>query len=226
MIKVETDFPIADCNDSLFPHGAKNDNNTSVELIQEIRGYFKSVPSILDLGCAGGQFIVDCLNTDLCYWAVGLDGSDYNIKIKHPNWKLYGGENLFTCDISRPFNIVNDYDTDCNSSSENPLKFDLISAWEVIEHIKFNSLKIFFDNIYKHLKLGGIFIGSISTVPDVVNGISYHHTVFSEDYWKTVLLKSRPDGLLNHGLELIDYPFKAKVRDIATSFCIGLRKYE
>ena len=31
------------------------------------------------------------------------------------------------------------------------IKFDLITSWEVIEHIKLNDLGLFFDNIKNHM---------------------------------------------------------------------------
>jgi len=48
------------------------------------------------------------------------------------------GKNLFTCDITKPFEVV---------QGSQPVRFDLITAWEVLEHIGPDALDQVFRNI-------------------------------------------------------------------------------
>ena len=63
------------------------------------------------------------------------------------------------------------------------LKFDVITAWEVIEHIKPNDQKSFFNHINDNLNQGGFFCGSISTREEIIEGHSLHQTVWDESIW-------------------------------------------
>jgi hypothetical protein len=109
MINVKTDKPIAiDSLDHKHPYGVINDNNSSSQYILEVKNYFKNNKiSVLDLGCAGGQIIVDHHNLDDL--SVGLEGSSnvLNGAGKH-NWEQYHNKNLFLCDITEPFTCLHD----------------------------------------------------------------------------------------------------------------------
>ena len=62
--RLETKKTIAiDSPDHLCPVGCVNDNFSSPGLIDEVLQYFgdKKITA-LDLGCAGGQFVVDFIN--------------------------------------------------------------------------------------------------------------------------------------------------------------------
>ena len=100
------------------------------------------------------------------------------------------------------------------------IKFDIISAWEVIEHIAENDLISFFTHISNNLNSGGIFCGSISQKEEVLEGYKLHQTVWDELTWYSNL-PSILDGL---NLKLYNYPFKNKVREDYGSFHIILLK--
>lgn len=224
MITIQTDYPIAMCNDHFHPNGTKNDNYSSWDFINEVNSVLGKKISVLDLGCAGGQLVVDFnFNGD---YAIGLEGSDFNIKRCHPNWVKHHGVTLFTCDVSKPFSVLNSYIVDCGSggwgccSDEEFQQFDLITAWELIEHLTIEELSQFIDNVEKHLYKDGLFVGTISTVPDSIGDIQYHHSVYPERLWKEQIF---PDLLTHTNLKLVDYPFKNKVRDVPNSFAIGLK---
>ena len=62
--KIKTEFPGAfNSPDHLMPVGSIRDNYTNISLINEVLKYFNnSNIKVLDLGCAGGQFISDFIN--------------------------------------------------------------------------------------------------------------------------------------------------------------------
>jgi len=130
VIRVITNHPVAeDSRDHTHPWGTMRDNSTSVDLLYEMRRRFGWY-SLLDLGCAGGQFVIDSMR--LANLAVGLEGSDYSARTGRANWPEYHNKNLFTCDISRPFTVVQDGPPWLAARAE-PLLFDVITAWEVME---------------------------------------------------------------------------------------------
>ena len=190
---VVTDKPIAyDSLDHIVPEGTSRDNHTSSGYIEEVLKYFENRKiKYMDLGCSGGQLVVDFLN--LGHEAVGLEGSDYSVKHKRANWPNYHNKNLFTCDIAHPFKVVDE--------NGDQVKFDCISAWEVLEHIPIAGLKVLMQNIHNHLKPGGIFVGSVSLDPNP----QWHISVFPKDFWET--------NIFSPLFTTHPYPFKNLVRE-------------
>lgn len=204
MIKIKTDFPVAfDSYDHIRPHGTANDNYTNLQYIEEIENYFKGRQiAYLDLGCAGGQLAIDFLNRG--HLSVGLEGSDYSLQRKRANWAVHTNTALFTCDISRPFEVLDDNDE--------RILFDCISANEVLEHIPNERLNALMQNIYNHLADGGIFVGSVATTVE-----PWHVSVFSKEYWYNEIFEPL--------FFVEEYPFKNKVRSSeSTSFYVMLKK--
>ena len=206
--EVITDKPVAyDSLDHIVPEGTSRDNSTSEGYIREVLDYFDNKEiNYLDLGCSGGQLIVDFL--DKGHNALGLEGSDYSVKHQRANWPKYHNKNLFTCDIAHPFRIVD--------GTGEQVKFDCISAWEVLEHIPFKTLPELMKNIHSHLKPGGIFVGSVSTDPNP----QWHVSIFSKKFWTEKVF---------HPLFITEeYPFKNLVREDVRhcSFFVLLRKNE
>jgi len=161
MITLEATKQVAeDSPDHLCPIGTINDNFSSLGLIGEISDYFggKQI-SVLDLGCAGGQFVVDFLKQgDI---AVGLEGSNNVLGgAGKSNWKKYHNKNLFLCDITEDYQLYQD---------GSPMEFDVIHSEEVFEHIAPEDIDSLLKNVYKHLKVGGVGVFGISLIPDVRN---------------------------------------------------------
>ena len=179
-MKVITDFPLAfDSPDHLFPWGTARDNTTDLGFIVEIEHYFKNKKiNMLDIGCSGGQLVVDFNRRG--HKAIGIEGSDYSIKHNRANWPAYHNKLLFTCDASRPYKITED------DGSE--IKFDLITAWETIEHIHPDTLDTFFQNIVNHMHQDSIFCGSIALNEDVIQGYVLHQSVFPAEKWMNEIL--------------------------------------
>jgi hypothetical protein len=63
------------------------------------------------------------------------------------------------------------------------LKFNLITAWEVMEHIKLDDLDAVFGNIRRHLAEGGYFIASTSSATSIVDGVELHQTRMTNSEW-------------------------------------------
>ena len=179
MITLVTNHPVAyESPDHLYPWGTKQDNSTNPNFVEEINNYFnKDAFNFLDLGCSGGQLVIDMKNLHPNNVAVGLEGSDYSVKHKRANWSEYHNQNLFTCDITEPFHIKNNGDN---------IKFDLITAWEVLEHIAPEQLDGLFQNIYNNLSENGIFAGSIHMGSDKPDGVELHLTRERPPFWEKV----------------------------------------
>jgi SAM-dependent methyltransferase len=194
MLNVITNKPIAfDSPDHLDPVGSIRDNNSNIHFILEIKKYFNNKKiNILDLGCSGGQIVIDhILHGDL---GIGLEGSSsvFNGAGKH-NWEHYYNKNLFLCDINEPFEL---------NENGDKLNFDCIQMWEVLEHIPSIKFEQLFKNIKKHMKPDGIFIGSVAIVPDPPR----HVSLFSKERWAEIFKE--------HGFQLENYYFNYLPRAI------------
>ena len=174
-IKLVCDSKIAfDSPDYLHPHGTKHDNSKNPRFNKKLyKLYSKVIPplKILDLGSAGGGFVKSCID-DGCF-AIGLEGSDYSKRLKRAEWRTIP-KYLFTCDISKNFSIF---------SKKEILKFEVITAWEVLEHISEDRIDILIKNIKKHLSDQGLFIASVSNNSDSPNGVEMHQTQRPKDWW-------------------------------------------
>jgi len=174
LYSVQTEFPIAiDSNDHIVPWGTQNDNTRSALFVRACERLFPEKPvRFLDLGCSGGGIVFDFLMRG--HKAFGLEGSDFSLRSGRANWSVIP-RSLATCDISRPFKII------ANDLSE--AVFDVITLWEVFEHIPEERLDTLMSNIKSHLAEGGYVFASIALEDDVVDGVSYHPTVKPESWW-------------------------------------------
>jgi SAM-dependent methyltransferase len=203
---VVTKHPIAeDSPDHIKPRGARVGNtkntlfNRTFYNVAELLGFQKPY-AILDLGCAGGgmvrTFIQDGHN------AIGLEGSDYCKKRKKYEWGVIP-ENLFTCDIAKPFDIflvaikptlpidkefAKVWLKEFERSGGMTAKFDLITMWEVLEHLKKEDLVPTLQNVKQHLAQGGLFICSVAHIPDVNDGVVLHQTVEPIEWWDDLFM--------------------------------------
>lgn len=178
MIRLQTSAPVAlESPDHLVPWGTKRDNSRNHRFNEKLYALFPGVPQlrVLDLGCAGGGFVRDCLN-DGCL-AVGLEGSDYSRRFQRGEWTTIN-EFLFTCDITSDFRLFMD-----GSDPRECLQFHVVTSWEVMEHIPESALQSVIDNVKRHLLPGGLWIASICPSEDVVGGVRLHQTVQPKEWW-------------------------------------------
>ncbi|MDP1835057.1 MAG: methyltransferase domain-containing protein [Chlamydiales bacterium] len=194
-VVLETEHPVAIHSlDHIHPRGTKNDNTRSRRFLRRCELHFDRPLRFLDLGCSGGGLVLDFILAG--HQAVGLEGSDYSLINQRAEWPLLKN-NLFTCDVTHPFQLK-------DKVSQQSLKFDVISCWEVLEHIPKNQLPQLFKNIREHLTDDGIFCASVATHHDTdeATGINWHETIENKAWWHEFAKKN--------GFELADDVFVNK----------------
>ena len=175
-ITLETEYPVAyNSNDHIVPHGTVRDDTRYPRFIHACELYFKERGklSFVDLGCSSGGIVLDALLRG--HEAVGLEGSDESFKQQRAHWRVIPN-NLFTCDVTKPFILKKD---------GKRKEFDVISAWEMLEHIREEDLNELLNNISEHLNAGGIFVGSIANWDDIdeETGVNWHVNLHPYEWW-------------------------------------------
>jgi hypothetical protein len=187
-IVLKTEFPLAyDSQDHLNPDSTAEGVARPTLFVQDCMRVLGNQLKTLDLGTgAAGIPFEFAMNGNV---ALGVDGSDFCKKNRIGFWPLLP-DNLFTCDITKPF-VFSD------SADHHQIKFDVITMWEVLEHLQQVDLDGLFKNIASHLGSKGYFIGSVSLIEySDNNGHPYHVTLQPREWWKTKMAAS--------GLEMLD----------------------
>jgi SAM-dependent methyltransferase len=198
----ETKHPVAfESPDHIAPKGTAVNNSTNRKFILYMDSKLRreigdqTAFRMMDLGCAGGQTVADFMT--LRWQGVGLEGSDFSLKHRRANWAHLANRNLFTCDITKPFQIKLD---------GQPATFHLITAWEVMEHIATPDLVQVFTNIRNHLEPGGYFIASTTETSDIHEGLELHQTRWSNGEWRRFVSKNFPElEYVDVGLKIYQY---------------------
>lgn len=211
-ITLETEHPVAyKSPDHLVPWGTKYDNSTHGKFLLHMeerigRSQPGTVRRSMDLGCSGGGLVYDLLR--MGWVAVGLEGSDFSLKHKRAHWAELAGRNLFTCDIGKPFRVLDQGQAHV---------CDMITMWEVLEHIRTEELPVLFRNIVSHLKPGGYFIASTTSEPDIHEGIDLHQTKLTNAEWRAWVSKNCPDlEWVDLGLEYYQFVRYNQERSVLT----------
>lgn len=153
--------------------GTKNDNSSNLQFIYDLENAFGSPLSVLDLGSVGGLFVHDLIRRG--HNAIGLERSDYNVITHRAEWPALYQKNLFTCDVGREFRVYTE-----EKGMKKQFLCDVITAWEVIEHIPLERMGQFFENGRQHLRLGGYLFGSVNVTSCTENNITYHQSTHSK----------------------------------------------
>lgn len=199
MITLETKFPLAvDSDDHIYPEGAFIDNNVNLRFIEGVERYYDGRKiDFMDLGCAGGGLV--CEMHKRGHNSVGLEGSDTCLNPSRElvdkvqalpagfgNWQTYGNNRLFTCDVTKRYQVYED---------GQPLQFDLITCWDVMEHFYPDQIETFLRMVYNHMKPNGIFLASIALFdsgrhphlvaadPNTPENLNYHKSVYGPEWW-------------------------------------------
>ncbi|MDL2266662.1 glycosyltransferase [Desulfovibrio sp. OttesenSCG-928-G15] len=173
-----TDYPVAyDSPDHIHPIGTLNDHTRHPRFVRACEQLFpdKKMLSFLDLGCSAGGMVWDAILRG--HIGVGLEGSDISLLQQRAEWRLLK-ESLFTCDIGKPFLLTRD--------GSSAYQFDVISAWEVLEHLTRESLHILFTNLSTHMHADSIFACSISQIDGgfTDDGKPLHQTIEPLSWWQ------------------------------------------
>jgi SAM-dependent methyltransferase len=194
----ETEYPVAfESPDHIAPKGTAVNNSTNKKFVLYFDAKLRrewggnATLRMMDLGCAGGQTVADFMT--LCWQGVGLEGSDFSLKYRRANWAQLANTHLFTCDITKPYQVKLD---------GQPAQFHLITAWEVMEHIATPDLAAVFDNIVRHMHAGGYFIASTTETSDIHMGLELHQTRWTNAEWRKWVGQRYPD------LEYVDVGLK------------------
>lgn len=200
MAHLETEHPVAlDSDDHRIPWGTAQDNLRLPRFVLACERHFdgRKPLTALDLGCAGGGLVLEFLLRG--HRAYGIEGSNFSQSALRAEWRILP-HNLFTGDITKSF-ALRDLQT------EGAVACDVISAWEVIEHIAEGDLDHLFANIHRHLASDGIFIGSIALGPDdhPATGASYHRTVKPQEWWEKAFAMRDLPMRRSHQFEFADF---------------------
>lgn len=199
MFNIITNNPVAiDSRDHTNPHGTKADNSVNQVFNNKLYELFRTNKclKIMDIGCSGGGFVKNCIDDG--HIAIGLEGSDYSRNHKRAEWVTIP-DNLFTCDVTHPFEI---------NDENGKVVFDIVTAWELMEHLPADRLSTVCNNIRRHLARDGIWIMSISPNKE------YHHvTTESREWWLNLFtqegFKNRDDYVKHFGNDWVRGPYQA-----------------
>lgn len=177
-VRIRTDKPVAlDSPDHIHPWGTAHDNSVNATFNRKLRWWIgRSQLRLLDLGCAGGGLVRSVLEQG--GFAIGIEGSDYSKVHRRSEWARIPN-NLFTADITARFELLEE----TGDGNEDLAKFNVITAWEVMEHIQRDRLSAVAENILRHLSPSGVVIMSITPNEDIVQGVRLHQTVESREWW-------------------------------------------
>lgn len=176
MITVDTNHPIAyQSDDYMYPWGTRTSNaNDGYFRAKLLRLFDEKIDwSLLDLGCSGGALVESFHEIGIA--AVGIEGSDYSFNNSRGSWPKLGFKRLFTADICKPFTI---------NLHGAQMVFDVITAWDVLEHLQDYEIPGALKNINNHLRDDGICMFSIATIGDNVQGVELHKTIMSRNEWE------------------------------------------
>ncbi len=191
--------------DHLNPWGTARDNSKNMRFNEKVYKIFENKMlqlRVLDIGCSGGGFVKSCID-DNCL-AVGIEGSDYSQRWKRAEWRTIP-DRLFTGDITAGIDIYLS-----RNGVEERLFFDLVTCWEVMEHIKEEDIAKVCSNIKKHIAEDGLWIMSVSYIDDIVNGVNLHQTVKQKEWW----VKKFSENGFEHIEEYVPYFSEQYIRGV------------
>lgn len=200
ILELKTDYPIAvDSNDHINPGSTTEGISRPTFFVQNCISVLGQDIKCIDLGSGSAGLVFEYAMNQVL--AVGVDGSDFCRVNRVGYWPLLPN-NLFTCDITKPFSFL-------SHDSQSLINFDIITMWEVLEHIAEGDLPGLFNNICRHMGDNSYFMGSISLVEYCdCDGNPYHVTLKPRDWWKAKFIEN--------GLVVLDtHPFNEKF------FCRG-----
>lgn len=196
-IFLKTDFPVAlDSPDHIDPHGGtQQDYTDGTSFAKYLAKHFPDKKTIIDLGTATGTVPLTMCKFGMN--AVGLEGSDASKKRGIGAWGEAPGI-VRTCDISRPFSIVD--------KIGKPFRFDFVISAEVFEHIEPCRIEILFENIRDLMHDESIGVFNINLCRN-----KYHQSGhMTKDDWQSFLERYFdiiPEWTFNNDGQFKDHPY-------------------
>lgn len=177
--------------DHILPKGTVRDNTRWPRMAIWAEEQFGRKVRCMDMGCAGGGVVFDMVSAG--HDAIGVEGSDLSAKFSRAEWGTIR-DRLFVADITKDFRLEAE-------GTRRPAEFDLITAWEVLEHIPEELIPGLFANVVRHLAPGGIFAASVATYEDVdaATGMRWHQTVQPKSWWLAQIGRIAPELAEVHG---------------------------
>lgn len=172
-ITLQTEYKVAvDSNDHKYPDSTLEGFLGCTSFVKECERFFTEI-RFLDVGCGGGGLVFDFAKHG--HVAIGLEGSDHNKRMSTLPGALIPN-NFFTADATKEFKFEN------NNQLQ---KFNIITMWDVLEHIPEDGIAGLFKNIHNHLDDDGYFIGTISFMEyfDPITGVVFHITLKPKQWW-------------------------------------------
>jgi len=192
-LNFRADKPIAfDSPDHLEPRGTRNDNTRHPRFVRRAEEIFPVIRH-MDIGCAGGGLVWDFSLAG--HISIGVEGSDYSFLQRRAEWRVIP-DRLFTADICFPF--------EARTESGDRMLFNLVTAWELFEHIPTALVDAAIRNIAANMTSDGVLACSIATFVDwdPVSGAVFHQTVKPKEWWLEQFARHDllpADGLFDHG---------------------------
>jgi SAM-dependent methyltransferase len=209
-LDLHTDHPIAcESPDHLQPWGTANNEKPNYAFVLYYLWKCGNNGRYLDLGCSCGSLATHFSRVG--WHAIGLEGSDYSKRHQRAHWRTESGTVLHTADIGQPFTI--------NEKSGNIAAFDVITAWDVLEHLTEPQLVTLCATIQKHTAEGAELIITTDNTPDVHGGVDLHQTKWPVERWIGFLSEHLPCFELR-----ADLPLVVKSRHSARGFNFRLVK--
>lgn len=184
-MRIYTEHPIAvDSNDHLIPHGTVRDRSDATKFCEFVRYNWPEKQTLLDLGTANGTVVTSAVYQG--FDAYGIEGSDAprlrQAEIAGEPWNNYYNVRLFHADLRYPFTLSNDDTLDSTRIPYRcPVAFDIITAWDVLEHMTEETIDTVMENIRKHSKTGTFVMATIQF--DAKNNQLYHHLLKPRGWW-------------------------------------------
>lgn len=174
-MRIFTDSPVAvDSNDHLKPHGAVHDFSDATEFCSYMKKHWPKKKTLLDLGTGSGTVVKTALAAGMD--AYGIEGSDVPRKQGLGGWPELADVRLFNADLRYRFDL-----TIFDEESSLVQRFDIITAWDVMEHMTEDTIDTVMDNIKRHSTEGTFVMATIQF--DNHNNELYHHLLKPRDWW-------------------------------------------
>ncbi|MBL0422263.1 methyltransferase domain-containing protein [Ramlibacter sp. AW1] len=172
---LETAHPVAnDSHDHLVPQSTMEGLSRPTPFVIHCVDILGPDLLAMDIGTGAAGLVYEFAMNGVT--ALGIDGSDYCRRHRIGYWPMLP-DNLRTCDVTKPYRVS-------HAETRQQVAFNLVTMWEVLEHIAETDLPTTLEQIRSHLAPDGYFVGSISLLEYTDSaGRPYHVTLRPRTWW-------------------------------------------